>query len=135
MIGAELMGDEHRRIVDNFIKEAIDVLAENIAFLERNELEVNLRFYVETQLLPGLLAMNALLLQASPHALEKDLPDWIERAITAPPSEAAFLADAGKMIDLNSYTLLQENLDLAPDQCMSVKVFHAHVVSMTLMVA
>lgn len=47
-------------------------------WFERNELEVNLRFYVETQLVPGLLAVNALLLQASSDALKHDLPKWLE---------------------------------------------------------
>ena len=130
----EFLAGEHRRVVDNFIKDAIDVLAKDLGMVERNELEVNLRFYVETQLVPGLLAVNALMLQASSEALEHDLPEWIERTSTALPSEAAFLTEAGRMVDPKSYALLTENLDLSPDQCLGVMMFQAHLLSMAPMV-
>ena len=74
--------------------------------------------------------MNALLLQASPDALEHDLPEWLERTSTALPSEAAFLTEAGRMIDPKSYALLTENLDLPPDKCLGVMMFHVHLAGM-----
>ena len=82
----EFLAGERRRVVDGFIAAAAGVLSEGLGVVERNGLEINLRFYVETQLAPGLLAVNALLLGASPGALERDLPEWIERASTVLPA-------------------------------------------------
>ena len=65
MVGEEFLAGEHSMVVDNFIEDAVSVLAQDLTLLERNELEVKLRFYVETQLVPGLLAVNALLLEVS----------------------------------------------------------------------
>ena len=100
-----VLAGEHRMVVDRFIEDAAGVLSEGLGIVERNELEVNLRFYVETQLVPGLLAVNALLLEASSEALERDLPEWIERASTVLPAEAAFLTAAGRGVDSLSYSL------------------------------
>ena len=135
MVADEFLAGEHRRVVDNFIEDAVGVLAQDMTLLERNELEVNLRFYVETQLVPGLLAVNALLLKASPEALQKDLPEWIERTSTVLPSEAAFLTEAGRMVDPFSYSLLAENLNLPPDQCLGVKMFQARLLSIAPLIA
>ena len=134
MTACEFLAAEHRRLVDEFIQDTADMLAKGLSVAERNELEVNLRFYVDTQLLPGLLAVTAVLLDASPDALQKDLPEWLERTSTALPSEAAFLTEASRMVDPNSYALLSENLALPPDQCMGVKMFQAHLLSVAAMV-
>ncbi len=114
MVGEEFLAGEHRRVVGRFIEDTADVLAEDLSVAERNEFEVNLRFYAETQLVPGLLAVHALLLGASPEALERDLPEWVERASTVLPAEAAFLTEAGRGVDPLSYSLLSENLGLSP---------------------
>ena len=135
MVGNEFLAGEHRRVVDGFIAAAAGVLSEGLGVVERNGLEINLRFYVETQLAPGLLAVNALLPGASPGALERDLPEWIERAATVLPAEAAFLTEAGREVDPLSCSLLAENLGLSPDQCLGVKMFHAHLLSMAPLVA
>ena len=135
MTGDEFLICEHRRVVDRFIEDAAGVLSEGLRLAERNELEINLRFYVETQLVPGLLAVNALLLGASSESLERDLPEWIERASTVLPSEAEFLTEAGREVDLLSYTLLEENLGLSPDQCLGVMTFQAHLLSMAPLVS
>ena len=50
------------------------------------------------------------------------------------PSEAAFLTEAGRMVDPFCYSLLAENLDLPPDQCLGVKMFEAQLLSMALLV-
>ena len=130
MVGEGFLAGEHRRVVDRFIEGAADVLAEGLSIAERNQHEINLRFQVETQLVPGLLAVNALLLGSSPGALEKDLPEWIERVSTLLPEEAAFLTEVGKTVDSSSYGLLAENLGLSPDQCLAVEVFQAHLLGM-----
>ena len=51
-------------------------------------------------------------------------------ASTLLPEEAAFLTEAGKKVDVSSYGLLAENLELSPDQCLAVEVFHAHLQGM-----
>ena len=135
MVGNEFLAGEHRMVVDRFIEDAAGVLSEGLGIVERNELEVNLRFYVETQLVPGLLAVNALLLGASSEALERDLPEWIERASTVLPAEAAFLTEAGRGVDPLSYSLLAENLGLSPGRCLGVEVFWDHLLSMAPLVA
>ena len=135
MTGDEFLIGEHRRVVDRFIADAAGVLSEGLRLAERNELEINLRFYVETQLVPGLLAVNALLLGASSESLERYLPEWIERASTVLPSEAEFLTEAGREVDPLSYSLLEENLGLSPDQCLGVMTFQAHLLSMASLVS
>ena len=134
MASYKFLAGEHRRVVDNFIEDAVAVLARGMTLFQRNELEVNLRFFVETQMVPGLLAVNALLLKASPEELAKDLPDWIEQTSTVLPSEAAFLTEVGKMVDPFFYSLLAENLDLPPDQCLGVQTFQAQLLSMAPLV-
>ena len=51
------------------------------------------------------------------------------------PSEAAFLTEAGRMVDPFSYSLLAENLDLPPDQCLGVQMFEVQLLSMAPLVA
>ena len=135
MAGGEFLAGERRRVVDRFIEDAAAVLTEGWSVAERNQLGVNLRFCVETQLAPGLLAVNALLLGASPEALRRDLPEWIEHTSTALPVEAAFLAGVGREVDPLSYALLAENLGLSPDRCLGVEVFHAHLLGMAPLAA
>ena len=130
MVGNEFLAGEHRRVVDTFVEDAAGLLAQGLGVAERNQLEVNLRFYVETQLVPGLLAVNALLLGASPETLARDLPEWIERASTVLPAEAAFLTEAGRGVDPLSYDLLAENLGLSPDHCLAASTFHAQLLGM-----
>ena len=48
-------------MVDRFIDDATEVRVENLSGGGRNELEVNFRFCMETHLVPGLLAVLALL--------------------------------------------------------------------------
>ena len=46
---------------------------------EWNTLGIAVRFHTESVLVPGLLAVTALLLKAGPEALIRELPQWIER--------------------------------------------------------
>ena len=105
-------GGEGRRIVDTFIEDAADALAQSLTFPERNELEVNLRFHIETQLVPDLLAVSALLLQTRADSLDRVFPEWIELIPMVLPSETAVLTEAGKGVDSGTHALLAENLDL-----------------------
>ena len=53
MTGDEFLIGEHRRVVDRFIEDAAGMLSEGLSLAERNELEINLRFYVETSWCPA----------------------------------------------------------------------------------
>ena len=93
-----------------------------------------LRFYIETQLVPGLLAVHAVLLGASLDDLNTDLPVWIKRASSVLPAEAAFITEIGRAVDPVSYSLLSENLGISDDQCLGVKTFHYHLSSLAPLV-
>ena len=135
MVTNELLAGEHRRIVDRFVEDAANLLSEGLEVAERNQLEVDLRFYVETQLVPGLLAVHAVLLGAPLDALNTDPPEWIERTSSLLPAEAAFLTEAGRGVDPVSHTLLAENLGMSDDQCLGVTTFHDHLSSLLPLVA
>ena len=63
---------------DRFINDADEVRDYNLSVAGRNELDVNHRVYMETQLVPGLLAVLALPLGFSPEDLERDFPARID---------------------------------------------------------
>ena len=98
--------------MDTFIEDAADALAQSLTFPGRNELEVNLRFHIETQLVPDILAVSALLLQTGADSPYRVFPEWTELIATVLPSEAAVLTEAGKGVDSGTHAMLAENLDL-----------------------
>ena len=83
--------------------------------VERNILEVALRVEVETRLVPGLLAVDALLLEADARTLAR-LPEWLDRVQTPLPSDAGFLSKMGRRVDPGGFQVLEENLFLLPGQ-------------------
>ena len=98
--------------MDTFIENAAEALAQSLTFPERNELEVNLCFHVETQLVPDILAVSALLLQTGADSLDRVFPEWIELIPMVLPSEAAVLTEADEGVDSSTRALLAENPDL-----------------------
>ena len=93
------------KIVDKFIEDAANALAQNLTLLERNELEVNLSFHGETQLVLGLLPVTALFLQIGADSSDGVIPEWIELISTAFPSETAFITEVGKGVDPGTHAL------------------------------
>ena len=88
-----------------------------------------------SSILDGNHFTNALLFESSPEVPEKGLPKWIERTSTVLPSESAFLTGADRTVDSDSYALLEENLDLPPDQCLGVRMFRSRLLSMVPLIA
>ena len=121
---------EHRRNVAEFIEVVVSIVPSTLGIEERNELEAKVRFQVENGLVPGLLAVVAFLLEASPQDLNRDLPRWIERVSTVLPVDAEALTEAGRQVDPVGYALLSETMGLAQDQSLAVDMFHSHLLSL-----
>ena len=81
---SEILAHHHRRVVDDFIEGVLDRM--DLTNLERNVVGVMLRQEVETELVPGLAAVQAVFHAADATMLGKGLPDWLERASTAMPA-------------------------------------------------
>ena len=121
---------EHRRNVAEFVEAIASIVPGDLGIEERNELEAKVRFQVENGLVPGLLAVVAFLLEASPQDLNRDLPRWIERVSTVLPVDAEALTEAGRQVDPAGYTLLSETMGLTQDKALAVDMFHSHLLSL-----
>ena len=73
----------------------LDEWAGDLADVERNQPGLDLRPEVETRLVPGLLTVDALLLEADVGALTR-LPEWLELVQTTLPADAESLGDGWK---------------------------------------
>ena len=122
MEGEEFLASRHREVVDEFIGAVLDEVACDMGDVERNVLGVALRSEVETRLVPGLLAVHALLLGAEAEMLGW-LPEWLDRVSTALPGDAEFLAEMGRVLDPPGYDLLEENAVLLPGESEASRTF------------
>ena len=75
----------------------------------------------------GLTAVIALLMEADPETLGRDLSLWLERVSTALPAESAFLTEMGRLLDPVSSALLQENCFLLPGESLASRFFVDHL--------
>ena len=106
MEGKEFLASRHRAVVTEFIEAVVEEWAGDMGDLERNILGVALRQEIETMLVPGLLAVDALLLGANAKTLGW-LPEWLDRVSTALPGDAEFLTEMGRVLDPPGYDLLE----------------------------
>ena len=125
-----LLAREHRKLVDEFVEAVLSQLPTEAGIEQWNALGLAVRFHTESVLVPGLLAVAALLLKAGPEALNRELPQWIERTSSVLPAEADLLTEAGRRVDPAGYALLEENLDLTRGQCLAVEMFHAYLLGL-----
>ena len=123
----EFLARQHRSVVSEFIEAVVNEWAGDRSPLEQNLLGALLRSEVETRLVPGMLAMDARLLEADAHTLGHDLPAWLDRVSTALPAEAAFLTKMGRMVDPAGSVLLEENFGLFPGESVAVKEFRCRL--------
>ena len=65
------------RVVDGFIESVLDQI--NMTDLERNVVGLAIRREVETELVPGIVAIQAVFHAASAATLGKELPEWLEQ--------------------------------------------------------
>ena len=121
----EFLARHHRRVVDQFIESALDDLG--LGGVERNVVGVALRREVETGLVPGLTAIQAVFHAADAATLGKSLPEWLDRVSSALPAESEFLAEMGRCLDPVGYDLLETNLGLQGSESEARRVFEAHL--------
>ena len=119
-----VLARHHRRVVGDFIDAVLDGM--DLGETERNVLGTALRREVETGLVPGLLVVDALLLEAEADTLGR-LPGWLDRVQTVLPAESEFLTEMGRRLDPEGATLLTENLRLLPEQSEARRMFEAHL--------
>ena len=118
----DYLARNHRRVVDQFICAVVEEWAGDMGQVERNVLGVALRGEIETRLVPGLLAVDALLLEANSETLGR-IPEWLDRVSTALPADAEFLKEMGRLLDPVGYQVLEENSALRPGESETVRAF------------
>ncbi len=99
-------------MVDECIESVLDEL--DLGDLEQNVVGVALRREVETALVPGMVAVQAVFHASDAATLGKDLPDWLDWVSSALPSEPGFLTAMGRCLDPAGYDLLAEDLGVRP---------------------
>ena len=121
----EFLARHHQRVVGDFIEGLLDRM--DLGDLERNVLGVALRREVETELVPGLAAVQALFHAADAEVLGKELPEWLDRVSTAMPAESEFLAEVGRQLDPDGAVLLDENSGAGFGKSEVRRVFETHL--------
>ena len=107
MEASDILALHHRRVVDEFIESV------------RRELE--------TELVPGLTAIQAVFHAADAQKLGKELPEWLDRVSSVMPAESAFMTEMGRYLDPAGYDLQAEILGLMPGQSEARRSFDAHL--------
>ncbi len=115
----EFLVREHQAMVADYIGSVLDLQTPGLSDEERNRLGLALRFELENQLVPGLFAVAAVILEANVDTLNERIPAWMHRVSTLLPSEAGFLTEAGRKVDPEGYALAMKNLGLTPDRCLN----------------
>ena len=121
----EILALYHRRVVDEFIESVLDRM--DLTDLERNVVGVMLRREAEVELIPGLVAIQALFLAADAATLGEELPEWLDRVSSVIPADAGFLAEMGGRLDPDGAGLLDENLGLLAGDSEVRRTFEAHL--------
>ena len=122
----DFLARHHRRVVTEFIEVVLDEWACDMGDLERNIVGVALRQEVETRLVPGLLAVHALLLGADAENLAR-LPAWLDRVQTPMPSDAEFFTVMGQRLDPYGSALLEENSGLLSVESEASRAFTGYL--------
>ncbi len=120
-----MLARHHRVVVDRFIESVLDEL--DLGNLKRNALGVALRREIETELVPGLAAVQGVFHAADAETLGKGLPDWLDRVSSVLPAESEYLAEMGRRLDPGGAALLDENLGLRAGESEVRRTFEAHL--------
>ena len=107
---SEILALHHRRVVDDFIEGVLSQM--DLGDLERNVLGLVLRRELETELVPGIVAIQAVFHAADAATLARDLPKWLDRVSSVMPAESAFMIEMGRRFDPGGAVLMDENLGL-----------------------
>ena len=122
---SEFLARHHRRVVDESIESVLCEL--DLGNLERNVVGVAIRWEVETELVPGIVVIQAVFHAADAAALEKTLPEWLDLVSSVLPTESEFLAGMGQSLDPDGYGLLADNLRIRPGESEIRRIFDAHL--------
>ena len=122
MEGDEFLASRQRAVVTEFIEAVVEEWACDMGQVERNILGVALRSHMETELVPGLLAIHALLLKADAEMLAR-LPEWLDRVQTPLPGSRDFFEEMARRLDPTGYDLLEESLGLLPGESETARTF------------
>ena len=122
MEGEEFLASRHRSVVTQFIEAVVEEWACDMGEVERNVLGVALRHEIETRLVPGLLAVDALLVGADSETLGW-LPEWLDLTSTVLPADAEFLTEMSRRLDPDGFGLLEDNLALRPGESAASRAF------------
>ena len=122
---SEFLARHHRRVIADFIESVLDEL--DLGDLERNVVGVALRRELETELVPGIVAIQAVFHAADAATLARDLPKWLDRVSSVMPAESAFMTEMGRQLDPMGYDLLTEDLGIRPGESEVRRAFEAHL--------
>ena len=92
-----MLSRHHRRVVDDFIEGVLNEL--DLGDMERNIMGMAIRREVETGLVPGLAAIQAVFHDADSATLGRCLPEWLDQVSSVIPLETEFLTDMGRCLD------------------------------------
>ena len=118
----EFLASRHREVVTEFIDAVVEGWAGDMGDLERNILGVALRQEIETMLVPGLLAVDALLLGADAETLGR-IPEWLDRVQTPLTLDRDFFEEMARRLDPTGYEALEESLGLRPGESAASRAF------------
>ncbi len=122
---SEILARQHERLINEFIES---VLAEmDLGDLVRNVMGVALRREVETELVPCLVAIQAVYHAADARVLGQDLRAWLDRVSSVMTAESAFVTEMGWRLDPSGADLGEENLGLRVGESEIGRVFEAHL--------
>ena len=102
--------------------------------LEQNLFGVLHRSDLETRPVPGLLAVDTLLLEADAQVLGEDLPEWLGQVSSALPAEAEFLTALGRSVDPGRRGLLEENSGLLPGESVASRALVDYLSEMAFLI-
>ena len=126
---SEFLARRHQEVVSEFIESVLDEL--DLGDPERNVVGATIRREVETGLVPGLVAVQAVFHAADAVVLGRDLSGWLDRVSAVMPGESKFFTDMGRCVDPDGASLLDENLGLLPGKSEGRRGFEAHVWEMS----
>ena len=130
----EYLARFHRRVVTELIEAVLDEWAGDMGQVERNFLGVVLRQEVETRLVPGLLAVDALLMGADAGMLGR-LPERLDRVQAPLLVDWDFLEEMGRRLTPVGYEVLSDNLGLLAGESETSRTFTDCLWSMTLSIS
>ena len=126
---SEILACHHQALVDRFVESVLDEL--DLGDLERNVLGVALRREVETGLVPGLVAIQAVFHAADAATLSRGLPEWLDRVSSVLPEESEFVTEMGRRLDPSGADLVEGNSGLRPGESEVRRAFEDYLWDMT----